>query len=64
MDYQMYSCGTSGTDSLSDYLRPQATTKTVAQILEDTEALKDWVANIEKIRHLEADEAAKKMAHA
>lgn len=47
-----------GTD-FSTQSKQQEAQKTVACLLDDKDALNDWVKNIEKIRKLESDGVAK-----
>jgi len=59
MDNQLPSSLTSRTINFSTQSKQQAAQKTVAQLLNDKNALADWVANIEKIRQKEFAGVAK-----
>lgn len=56
MDNQLPSSLSSRTFNFSTQSRQQAAPKTVAQLLDDKDALDDWIANIEKIRQMESKE--------
>lgn len=53
MDNQQPSSLTSRSINFSTQSKQQAAQKTVAQLLDDKDALDDWFTNIERIRRME-----------
>lgn len=62
MDNQESSSFMSRTTNFSTQTKQKAAQKTVARLLDDKDALNDWVTNIAKIRLMESEGVAKHAA--
>jgi len=59
MDNQQPLSAASNTTNFVMHSNQRAAKKTVAQLLDDQDAMNDWVSNIEKLRQMKPDGADK-----